>query len=165
MLTTPKYCILNISAGCICNSSRGYRGFGGVESSTSRGIWKYGLSGNDSLNFSGNGQIGGYVGSSGINLGLTGSFGFSAGTSRVLSSVMDINGDGVAELVWRDGSNLRGYNPGFNASSGGNIRLSGYGGPISKSSSSGMNLGGNININIPIGNWAFGSFALHEELE
>ena len=119
---------------------------------------EYGLSGNDSLNFSGNGQIGGYVGSSGINLGLTGSFGFSAGTSRVLSSVMDINGDGVAELVWRDGSNLRGYNPGFNASSGGNIRLSGYGGPISKSSSSGMNLGGNININIPIGNWAFGSF-------
>jgi len=77
---------------------------------------EYGLSGNDSLNFSGNGQIGGYVGATGIiNLGLSGSFGFSAGTSRVLTSVMDINGDGVAELVWRDGSNFRGYNPGFNA--------------------------------------------------
>ena len=141
--------------------TRGYEGFGGVESSTSRGIWKYGLSGNDSLNFSGNGQIGGYVGSSGIQLGLTGSFGFSAGTSRVLSSVMDINGDGVAELVWRDGSNLRGYNP----VNGSNVRLENYGGPISKSSSVGTNLGGRIDIKWDKKMLAFGSFTLHEELE
>ena len=162
MLTTPKYCILNISAGCICNSSRGYRGFGGVESSTSRGIWKYGLSGNDSLNFSGNGQIGGYVGATGIiNLGLSGSFGFSAGTSRVLTSVMDINGDGIPELVWRDGSNLRGYNP----VNGSNVRLENYGGPISKSSSVGTNLGGRIDIKWDKKMLAFGSFTLHEELE
>jgi len=62
---------------------------------------------------------------------------------------MDINGDGIPELVWVDGRklrgydsnhterNIRGYNPIFRKS----VSLKGYGSILSHNSSSGSNRG------------------------
>ena len=143
----------------------GYDGFDGVESSYSSGIWKYGLGGNDLFSFGFSGNIGGFASVLGIRLGVSGSLGGSVGYSRVLSSVMDIDGDGMAELVWNDSgnrSNLSGYNP----LSGSDIALTGYNGRISNSQSSTMNFGGQFRINGPRGNErGFASFTVSEELE